>query len=225
MIVRRTGAAPIFITQPDHAALAARIMAHWRAGGFPTSPRREVILLAIAEHDNGWQEVDAAPIVDASGEVLDFMTVPMDIRRGVWPRGVARLASQPYAAALVAQHALHVYRRYRANADWHPFFAEMESARDHHLRAAQSMSLDDLLADYAFVRIGDLLSLTFCNAWTAPQTEEFGYTIRLDADRLRVGPDPFEGASLAIEVAGRTVAPHEGPVTIRGIASGEPAPR
>ena len=78
-------------------------MEQWQEDGFPDSARRAAILLAIRERENGWREVDAAPILDAnSGEILDFMTLPDEDRRGVWPRGVQRLAETPYSAALVA---------------------------------------------------------------------------------------------------------------------------
>ena len=60
MIIRRKGTTPLLITQPDHAQLAATIMERWQEDGFPDSPRRAAILLAIREHDNGWREVDAA---------------------------------------------------------------------------------------------------------------------------------------------------------------------
>ena len=116
MILRPNGSSQLLITQPDHAALAARVMRQWRADGLLQSPRLPSILLAVEEHDNGWREVDTAPLVDAStGRVLDFIGAPEEIRRPVWPRGVDRLADTPYAAALVAQHALHIYRRYRDN--------------------------------------------------------------------------------------------------------------
>ena len=65
MIVRPAGDVLHLITQPDHAALARRIMDRWIADDLPASPRRASILRAIEEHDHGWLDVDAAPIVDA----------------------------------------------------------------------------------------------------------------------------------------------------------------
>jgi hypothetical protein len=206
MIVRPNGSSRLLITQSDHAALAARIMRSWRADGFPQSARQTSILQAIEQHDNGWREVDASPLLDsATGSVLDFITAPDEIRRSVWPRGVERLAATPYAAALVAQHALHIYRRYRPDSGWTPFFREMESARDRHLR--EIGTLDDLLQDYFFVRVGDLASLTFCNGWTEVQTDDSGsgYGIRLDGSRLAITPDPFEGEEVLIEVTAREI--------------------
>lgn len=218
MIIQARGSAALLITQPDHAALSGRLMAHWKDRDFDIHPRRASILLAVREHDNGWNEVDAAPVLDlGSGQVLDFMNVPADTRRAIWPRGVERLArntNDRWAAALVAQHAVHVYRHYRDEREWTRFFAHMETARDEHVRAAaagtqpgadtgrHALSMDELLADYFFVRVGDLLSLTFCNAWChAP--DELGYTIGYEEGRLTVEPDPFGGCEVPIEVPAR----------------------
>ena len=52
------------ITQPDHARFAAELLSLWRADGLPEHPRREQLLFAVREHDNGWREADAAPWVD-----------------------------------------------------------------------------------------------------------------------------------------------------------------
>jgi hypothetical protein len=202
MIIRPHGSTRLLITQPDHAALAGRIMENWAADNFPASPRRPDILRAIAEHDNGWLEVDAAPLVDpATGNLLDFIHAPDDVRQAVWPRGVDRLAQTPYPAALVAQHALEIYARYRPEALWQPFFAGMEAARERHLRRA-SVSFDELQRDYLFVRAGDLIALTFCNAWRAGQTIGGRYRVRLDGDELLVAPDPFAGRIIPLEIAG-----------------------
>jgi hypothetical protein len=209
MIVRPNGPTQLLITQPDHAALAARIMRAWRRDGLPALGRRAEILIAVEEHDNGWQEVDAAPVVDRdTGKVLDFMTAPDAVRRGVWPRGVGRLAGTPYAAALVAQHALHIYRRYRDEDAWAPFFAEMEAAREHHLSAAGLRSHDELRRDYLFVRVADLASLTFCNGWTETQTDDSGsgYAVHLDETSLLIGPDPFDGHEVPLEIPARELS-------------------
>lgn len=203
MIVRPGDGSQLLITQPDHAALAARIMREWRLDGLPQSPRRDDILLAVAEHDNGWHEVDAAPVVDAaSGGILDFVALPYELRTGVWPRAVRRLEAWPYAAALVAQHALHVYRRYLEDPQWIPFFDTMQAMRDEALERAAGASLAQFIDDYRFVRIGDLASLTFCNGWSETQ-DEYGCSFTLDGTRLLVSPDPFGGELVPLEVPAR----------------------
>jgi hypothetical protein len=202
MIVRPVHDAVQLITQPDHAHLARTIMRHCVA--LAARPRRDAILHAIGEHDNGWAEEDAAPTVDPqTGAVVDFVSVPLSMRHAVWPRGVARLRDDPWAAALVAQHALTVYDRFRSKDEWTLFFAEMEATRDA-MQRASGMPLDDLMADYAFVRLADLISLTFCTGWTEEQ--QFGdWTVQLSGTRVVVTPDAFGGAEIPIEIKGREI--------------------
>jgi hypothetical protein len=196
MIVRRAKGALHLITQPDHAALARRIMERWDA--LREEVRRESILLAIGEHDNGWREPDAAPSIDsATGRVYDFINAPAAVRQSVWPRGVARLSHDPWAAALVAQHALTVYERYRTDETWSAFFREMADTRDGFL-ANTPDGLPQLTNDYDYVRIGDLISLIFCNEWEEQSYKH--WTFRRDGDRVIVTPDPFDGRAIPIEI-------------------------
>jgi len=202
MIVRPNGSSQLLITQPDHAALAAHVIRHWRADGFEHSPRRDLILLAVDQHDNGWLEVDATPIRDpATGGIFDFIHAPDDVRQAIWPRGVERLGMHPYAAALVAHHAVHVYNHYRGNPRWLAFFDAMEGSRNRHLRAA-ALELDEMLHDYRFVRLGDLISLAFCTGVDI-QGGHDGYEVRLEGPRVLVTPDPFGGATVSLEVRAR----------------------
>jgi hypothetical protein len=208
VIVRPDPTHLLLITQPDHAALAGAVMGAWQSRPLPEGPVRDLVLLATREHDNGWHEEDAAPLVDErTGRVLDFMSAPETVRQGIWPRGVARLASTPYAAALVAQHALTVHDRYRPLAAWRPFFERMESARNEALLRAAPRTMEDLGRDYFFVRMGDLVSLTFCNGWREPQRLE-DYELRLEGPRLTVRPDPFDGREVLLSIEARQLPRH-----------------
>ena len=166
-------------------------------------PRRSTVLQAIAEHDNGWAEEDAAPRVNAAtGEVVDFVNAPADVRQAVWPRGVSRLATDPWAAALVAQHAIVIYNRFQSDTEWAPFFSQMRTMRDAMLRASGGR-LEDLLSDYEFVRLADLTSLAFCTGWTGEQ--RFGdWTVRLSGTRV-LAPDMFGGAEIPIEIEAKEI--------------------
>lgn len=234
MIVRTSADHLLLITQPDHAALAAAVMAAWARDPLPAD-RREQILLAVTEHDNGWQEEDASPLVDtASGHVLDFTTAPDAVRQRVWPRGAARLAASPYAAALVAQHAVSLHERHRSSPAWTAFFEQMEQVRDRAL-ALTPVPLTTLQADYFFVRMGDLISLTFCNGWHEPQ--RLGdYELQLDGPRLTVRPDPFDRREILLSIPARQIpnqAYHSSaaarekfdaaaPATVTGVVVGAP---
>lgn len=204
MIVRRHHDYLLLITQPDHAALSAQFMAQWAADDFPAHPRREQILLATREHDAGWADLDVAPIVDPrSQKILDFVQAPDRVRQSVWPRSIERLSGEPYAAALVAQHALHVYRDNRSDPDWTEFFARIERLRDEHV-SRTALTLEDLVRDYFFVRMGDLVSLFFANHWPGPRVEN-GYTVRVGPESVTIAPDPFAGAHLSFTLSGRRV--------------------
>jgi hypothetical protein len=235
MIVRSDGDSLLLIRQPDHAGLSRFVMEHWLDDSFVHSPRRASILSAIEEHDNGWNEPDAAPILDPStGRILDFITVPAAVKQAVWPRGVERLADDPWAAALVAQHAVHVNGHHRGSGEWAAFFTTMETACDQH-RERAGLTQDDLWRDYTFVRLGDLASLVFCNAWTTQQHE--GYTLHRHDTVVTVTPDPFQGHDVALEVSARVLpnrrfasaadaaqAFADGQITaIHGVIRGEPA--
>jgi len=203
VIVRPHNGSLLLIPQPDHSALARRIMERW--DGIQRAERRTSILLATGEHDIGWLEADAAPIVDATtGRIQDFRSVPLEIRQGAWPRAVARLSHDPWAAALVAHHAVFVYDRFRGEPEWSAFFAQMEVLRQTLLQRVERLTFDDLVRDYTFVRLGDLASLAFCCGWTDPQ-EFAGHVMRLVGMKLVVTPDPFAGREIAIEIGARAL--------------------
>ena len=203
MIIQTKGATLLLVTQPDHAALARRMMAHWHTRGLPEHPRLDSLLHAIEEHDNGWREIDAAPLVGTDGRLQDFVTAPVAVRQGIWARGARRLAADPVAAALVAEHAIYIYRRFADDAAWRAFFTEMEILRDQFTTGA-GMTPDELARDYFFLRIADLMSLVFCNRWTDVQ-EMDDHTVHLDDGAIVVRPDPFDGQAWPIQVPARVL--------------------
>ena len=109
MIIRRATDRLLFITQSNHAALAARIMSQWRT--LRDHPRRDAILAATEHHDDGWREEDAMLHVSEAGEPLDFIAVPAAVKQRIWPRAAERVAAAhgPYVGALVAEHAITVH--------------------------------------------------------------------------------------------------------------------
>jgi hypothetical protein len=190
------------ITQPDHAHLAAKIIQH--AVALTAHPRRDAILLAVAEHDNGWTEEDAAPILNpATGQIADFVNVPLAVRHRVWPRAIQRLEQHPWTAALVAEHAIVVYDRFRIEPEWDPFFSGMATARDRMVQAS-GLSFDELVSDYEFLRLADLISLVFCMAVT--QAQYFAqWFVQFTGDCVVVTPNPFDHATIPIEIRAREI--------------------
>lgn len=203
MIVRSSADSHLLVTQPDHAELAAAIMSAWRGDGFDAHPRRDAILRAVRDHDNGWIEEDAATLVDGDGRPVDFIAAPIAVKHRIWPRAVARIAARDrFEAALIAQHALTVHAQHRDEIAWTAFFSRMESARMEMLGGPPDGAFE---RDYRFVRIGDLLSLVFCNGWTEPHDLPGGGRTILRGATLEVTPDPFGGARVLLRVAARRV--------------------
>jgi hypothetical protein len=203
MIIRDDGDSLLFITQPDHAHLAGDTIAHWRADGFPNHPRRDLILLAAREHDNGWIEEDASTHVDQEGTPLDFVSVPVAVRHRIWPRAAGRMAAtSPYAAALIAQHALAVYSATRSDPGWEDFFRTMTERRDA-LLARSEVDATTFERDYRFVNAADRISLAFCTGWHEP-LESHGRRIILTAQNtVEITPDPFAGAQIPLRIRAR----------------------
>jgi hypothetical protein len=203
VIIRSATDALLFITQPDHARLAAEAISYWTAEGFANHPRRDVILLAAREHDNGWIEEDGATHVDGAGTPLDFVSVPVQVRHRIWPRAVDRMAGRSqYAAALIAQHSLAIYSTTRTDPGWAEFFDLMTARRDA-LMAALDVDMPTLEADYAFVNAADRISLAFCTGWHVP-LESYGRRIILGGQNtVEIAPDPFGGARVPLRIRAR----------------------
>ena len=201
MIVLRRRGSLLLVRQPDHAALAARILSCWTADGLPGRPTRAALLEAVEHHDDGWLPLDDAPRVDPqSGEPYDYVSYPLPERQALWFRAVDALeARSSYVAALVAQHAVTAYDRYRGEPAWEPFFDGLARRRDELLQVGGA---EALAADYPLLRLADLLALAFCHHET-DSAERAGYAYRMDAERLLVTPDPFAGAEVPLEVAAR----------------------
>jgi len=204
VIVRSEPGSLLFITQPDHAALALELVD--RFDGLAAHARRDDIRLAVREHDNGWRELDEELVFDAAtGTAFDFITAPDALKQSVWPLGIDRLAGEsPYAAALVAAHALFVYAAHRDEEGWRAFFANQEARRDDLLGRAR-VPREVLDADYRFLALADMMSLSFCHGWTEPR-ERFGHAARCEDTTLVVTPAVVPSSPFPIGVPARRIA-------------------
>lgn len=205
MIVYDEGSELLLVTQTDHAHFAGELLALWRGDGLPDHPRRDDLLFAAREHDNGWRETDAAPRAGKrSGRPLDFLALPAAERAAIWRRGTARFEEKrPYAALLITLHALAINREppsgiggggeaaeeEAADGAWEELIVDL-TERKERLFAATGVSETEAAADYRFVDLADLLSLTVCSGWRDPQTRQ-GFRARYDPEIRTLYPDPF----------------------------------
>jgi hypothetical protein len=195
MIAVPEGPALLLVTQPDHAHLAGELLSLWRADGLPEHPRREDLLFAAREHDNGWREADAAPRWDAGrGCPHDFMTLPEKDRIELWERGVCRFsAERPYASLLITRHAINLFHDRRGKEGWDPFLdflADFERG----LLEETGVAREELEADYRWIDLADLISLTACTQRREP-AGRYGVEIQPEGDTIRLDPFPLAGAT------------------------------
>lgn len=187
------------ITQHDHAALAADLLALWRRNGVVENRWRDEILRATREHDNGWQESDAAPVLNADGGLHDYRSAPEELRREIWLRGCRRLADErPLETALILAHCLYLHRDQRTNAAWSGFFAQLTDLRDAIEEAnPDATAIGDF---YPHLRRVDWLALALCEDAREVDLGDGSRLERLgddasDAARYRLTPFPFAGTT------------------------------
>ena len=242
VIVRPDGDSWLLIRQPDHAAMAADILAAWQADGVPGRPTRATLLEATREHDCGWIAEDDAPSVEPeTGAPWDFVHLPAARRQAVWVRAIERLAGSPHVAALVAHHAVTAYARYDGDPEWREFFQSMARERDQRVAdladRASGATFDSFLRDYASLRAADLISLALCHGWQDRFELDY-YRGVPDVATLTLTPDPFDGAAVPWQVPARRIpqrryesdadlreAVARAPVeTLHGLLRGQPEP-
>jgi hypothetical protein len=195
MIVVPEGPTLLLVTQPDHAHFSGELLSLWRAGGLAEHPRRDDLLFAAREHDNGWREADAAPRWDAErGRPYDFITQPRQERIELWERGTCRFAAErPYAALLIARHALNLFRGRRGEEEWDPFLDFLEDFEGNLLEETGA-GREELEADYPLIDLADLISLTACTRRREP-VERHGVRIVPGDGEVRLAPFPLAGAT------------------------------
>jgi hypothetical protein len=201
MIVHDEGSDLLVVTQTDHARFAGELLALWRTDGVADHPRRDDLLFAAREHDNGWREADAAPRWNAAaGLPCDFLAYPAAERDEIWLRGTARFASKrPYAALLITLHGLAVGRGMasptRGSRGAKALLAALAERRERLLEAT-GVAPAEAEADYRFIDLTDAWSLAACNRWRDP-VERHGFKARYDPEihTLYAEPFPLAGAT------------------------------
>ena len=198
MIVMPEAGSLRLITQNDHACFAGELLALWHADDLPRHPRRQELIFAAREHDNGWRETDSAPRVDAaSGRPHDFLTMPRAERFDIWCRGTARYAEErPYAALLITRHALALHRSRRGDAGTEEFFAEIDDLHDELTErvVGEDVSEEEIDADHAFLDLVDTASLALAAGWREC-FEASRWQGEVDGLTLHLAPFPLAGST------------------------------
>jgi hypothetical protein len=152
------------ITQPAHAALAARLAAALDPSVFGALPPE--VIHAIGRHDAGWAEPDLAAL-ECVGEKQphSFLAYPAEAAADAWRKSIREAeARSALAGILTSRHFCLLAPR--DSDPYHAAFVEQENQRRAPQEAASSTLRTDLDRYTAALGFCDLLSLYLCSGLT-----------------------------------------------------------
>lgn len=207
MLVKKVDDATLrVVTQGDHAKLAADLLSLWRVPELVQHPRRSALLTATRHHDDGWQGLDAAPRVGASGEPLDFVSLPLELRVEAWKRSAqpssGAVADDPWARLLVLRHSFELTTHNPS-----PVASALGEALEEEMTERLEPRFEErevLESDYRWLQLADQLSLLLCIGEPGPCSVDRWHGLWRDQE-LYLEPFPLAGAT-RFSVASRRIA-------------------
>jgi hypothetical protein len=233
VLISRRPEGLVLVTQPEHARLAGWLAEAWGNDAFALGPARTSLVTAAARHDDGWETLDAAPVIFADeGRPAHFLEVSLEDTVGPYGAGVDRIYDDDVHAGVLA--SLHWSGLYSAR--WglqdsspleHPAALAVVDAQEQrvarHARAlwAQRGGLRsafeaELWRDYEILQALDVISLALCLLDTAVPTARDAPVLAMAAT-LRPVVQPPGGRSVGavpasngrhVELALHVVEPH-----------------
>ncbi len=225
MIRRESDEGWTLITQPSHAFLSSRIMDFWGNEDFEAIVPGDEVMLAIREHDCGWEETDsAADLNPKNGYPRSFMEMRPESQLEIWSECFEKHAGEhPYACALIALHFSELNERtISRNPDNNAAVSLREKIRGFLRRSLKIRVGDenpngylsaDIRTNLRFLQVGDIISLGFCHgsrSVTVPGVpiNYLGDTVEIalsseDGLNYTICPNPFSQDSLHFDISGR----------------------
>ena len=201
MVLRPADPGVICIGQPAHAWLSGQLARAWAE---PFEPREE-ICLAVAQHDLGMAEWDAAPTLNPdTGFPHSFLEMPLETHVRLWSRAPElALVQSRWAGLLVSMHGAALYGRRRGEPGVGEFLdAQAELQAD--LRASMGVSEEDAARHQRRLAAWDWMSLALCMDRLPATVEDPALEMRGGGkDTVIVDPWPFVAGAVDLHVEGR----------------------
>lgn len=123
----------LVIRQTDHAFLAGFFAREWGNERFTKPQPNGSFCLAVAEHDNGWNEWELQPTLDPKTHLpYSFMSIPTETHIALYQHAIERIVKvDHYAGLLAVMHAAELYDRARATMPG--YSAKYVKANENHL--------------------------------------------------------------------------------------------
>jgi hypothetical protein len=91
------------VPQREHARVAGAMAAAWGNEQFPPSSAPASLTIAATRHDDGWRQLDDAPLINAEeGRPAHFLEVPITVSAGPYGEGVDAIYEQDLRAGVLA---------------------------------------------------------------------------------------------------------------------------
>lgn len=199
---------------------------HWgnKEFCFPDDPYE--LQLTAANHDQGWQQWETNPRINAENRPTDFMEMPVDEHLKIWRQSIALAASQSrYGAVLVSRHGRYLNERRTAARNGGTDAAQIknfcDTYRQWEIETVADLALTPyfasmcqpniLQANVRLLQVFDWLSLLLCmdklaesevlNVPGASADERVTLALSPQSERcLTVSPWPFASNAFAVAV-------------------------
>jgi hypothetical protein len=234
VIVREMdGGRLLCIHQTTHALMSAQFCRFWGNAAFAPPQPYTPVLMAIAQHDNGWFEWERWPRLRDDGVPMDFITYTDQAEKTqLWQRGIERAwAQNPYAALLISRHASLLYEGFQFqdaydsanNREVTRFLADqkrlLERARrllgnDEQYRAALQPEVIEV--NTRLLQFGDLASLQVSVPWSEQTTiqhcpvdyagNQTTLEMRYDEETISFDPWPYSIDEFEVTMEGYLLA-------------------
>lgn len=193
------------ITQRSHAMLAAQICAHWKISDQPS--RWVETLVAVAEHDDVFNEFERGPLVNSIGGPVDFKTTSFDLEASKKLMDMA-LSKSSYVALLTAKHIEFTHGKEPKAAK---FISGLKQQMKIWIKCA-AVEEKELADAYELLEFCDAFSLLICQDFIPPEKRSLeissgpnkkAYSLTGTAEKLIVSPWPFEVGSFMVNYESR----------------------
>ncbi len=225
MIRRESGEGWTLITQPSHAFLSSRIMNFWGNEDFEAIAPRDEVMLAIREHDCGWEKTDSmADLNPKNGYPRNFMEMRAESQLEIWSDCFEKhLGEHPYACALIALHFSELNERTISRDPGNEAAVSLREKIREFLRRSLEINVGegnlnrylpaDIRTNLRFLQMGDIISLGLCHGSKSVNIpgvpiNYLGDTVEItlsseDGLNYTISPNPFSREFLRFDISGR----------------------
>ena len=218
VIRRETEQGWILIIQREHSLLAGKIMKHWGNSNFMTPEPYEEVMLAVAEHDCGWELWEKnIKINQANKYPKNFLEMSYPDQAAIWRKSFLKHSkNHPYASSLIALHFdkfnNSVLRKNRSALVLKSQIREFVLENLGLKHTGQNGLSEQIINNLKIVQIGDIISLALCHGWRSAQIDEVPYklngkkiSILIRSDdglNYNINPFPFSNYPITVSVKG-----------------------